>query len=50
MRAHTSSNRSGRSDASFHSSDHTTNDYNTSEYDRPVADNPTFGNEPKNKD
>ena len=22
----------------------------TSEYDRPVADNPTFGNEPKNKD
>ena len=24
--------------------------YGTSEYDRPVADNPTFGNEPKNKD
>ncbi len=24
--------------------------YGTTEYDRPVADNPTFGNEPKNKD
>ena len=25
-------------------------EYGTSEYDRPAADNPTFGNEPKNKD
>lgn len=28
----------------------TTPTYGTSEYDRPVADDPTFGNEPKNKD
>ncbi len=27
-----------------------TSSYDTTEYDRPVADNPTFGNEPKNKD
>ena len=32
-------------------SEYGTTEYGTtSEYDRPVADNPTFGNEPKNKD
>ena len=41
----------GPSDASGPARPRTTrSEYDTSAYDRPVADNPTFGNEPKNKD
>jgi preprotein translocase subunit YajC len=38
------------SSSEYGTSEYETPQHGTSEYDRPAADNPTFGNEPKNKD